>query len=42
VTTKPFIGFDGRQASKEFLTLLKSEGIFEQNKPLLEISEKEL
>ena len=42
VTAKPFIGFDGREATKQWLTVLKSEAKFEPDKPMLEISESEL
>ena len=42
VTAKPFLGFDGREATKQWLIVLKSEAKFEPDKPMLEISESEL
>ena len=42
VTAKPFLGYDGREAAKQWLTVLKSEGRYNPNKPMLEISKNEL
>ncbi|MFC1487871.1 hypothetical protein ACFLRN_09335 [Thermoproteota archaeon] len=42
VTAKPFLGFDGREAAKQWLTVLKSEKRYDPDKPMIEISEKEL
>jgi integrase len=33
VSAKPFLGFDGREAVKQWLTVLKSQGIYNQKKP---------
>ena len=42
VTAKPFLGFDGQEAAKQWLTILKSEGQYDPEKPMLEIGENEL
>jgi hypothetical protein len=39
---KPFLGFDGKEAAEEWLTVLKSEGRYDPDKPILEIGENEL
>jgi integrase len=42
VNAKPFLGFDGREVVKQWLTVLKSQGRYDPNKPMLEISKSEL
>lgn len=42
VTAKPFLGFDGRDAAKQWLTVLKSEGEYDPDKPMLDVGKKEL
>jgi len=39
---KPFLGYDGKQAVEQWLTILKSEGKFNPEKPMLEVGENEL
>jgi len=42
VNAKPFLGYDGKQAVEQWLTILKSEGKYDPDKPMLEIGEHEL
>ena len=42
VIVKPFLGFDGREAAKQWLTVLKSKGQYDPNKPMLSVGKREL
>lgn len=42
VIAKPFLGSDGKQVVKEWLTVLRSKGKYNPDKPMLQIDEKEL
>lgn len=42
VTVKPFLGFDGREAAKQWLTVLKSEGQNDPEKTMLDMGKREL
>ena len=41
-TATLFLGYDGKQAVKQWLTVLKSRGKYDPQKPMLQISKKEL
>jgi len=42
VNAKPFLGYDGKQAVEQWLTILKSKGKYNPDKPMLEVGENEL
>jgi len=42
VNAMPFLGYDGQQACKQWLTVLKSKGEYDPEKPILKVGEKEL
>lgn len=42
VNAMPFLGYDGKQACEQWLQVLKSEGEYDPEKPVLSIGEKEL
>jgi hypothetical protein len=41
-SAKPFLGYDGKEAVKQWLTVLKSNSQYDPDKPMLEIGENEL
>jgi len=42
VSALPFLGYDGKEAAMQWLTVLKSKGKYDPDKPMLEFGEKEL